>query len=295
MAFVLRDNCSVCSSTDVTLVLDLPYTDTRVRAFIDVYYEGRVPENVLTSGNYRLASCNQCGLLYQAEILDSEHMFQLYENWISAERSLDKKRYADTGLFKRYSRDIEGLASMVNKKPCDTRVLEFGAGWGYWGRLAQAYGFNVEGVELSKVRREYSQARGLRVSESLDNLIGKKFDIIYSDQVFEHVDNPRAVLRELVKVMAEDGIIKISVPDGRNMLKKITQSNWQVSKDALHPLEHINCFTRKSLSSLADLEGLALVPYKIGWNRLLELGLTGGFKSFVNSGWLGTSVLMVKA
>lgn len=222
-------------------------------------------------------------------------MFHLYEDWISAEHSLAKKQYADAGLFKRYSRDIEGLASIVNKKPCDTRVLEFGSGWGYWARLAQAYGFDVEGVELSRVRREYSQARCLNVSETLDDLCEKKFDVIYSNQVFEHIDDPRAVLHKLVKFLADDGVIKISVPNGRNMLKKVSRPDWVASKDALHPLEHVNCFTRKSLASLASFEGLALVPTEVSWGRFSERGLIGGLKEIVYSNWFGTSVCMVKS
>lgn len=295
MVFVARDNCPVCSSTDITLVLELPFTDIRIRSFVDAYYEGRVPEAVLAAGNYKIASCNRCGLIYQAEILDSEHMFELYENWISAEHSLDKKQYADTGLFKRYSSDIEGLASMVNKKPRDTRVLEFGSGWGYWARVAQAYGFDVTGIELSRARREYSQARCLNVFEKLDDLGEKKFDVIYSNQVFEHVDDPRDVLRQLVRFLADDGAIKISVPNGRDMLKKVSRSDWVASKDALHPLEHVNCFTRKSLSSLAGYEGLALVPAGVAWARCFDQGLVGGLKEIVYSRYFGTSVCMVKS
>lgn len=292
--FVTRHNCPVCFASESRVLREVSYTDPRIRGFVDSYYEGRVPEKILSAGNYKIAFCELCGLLYQVEVLDSEHMFELYENWISASQSLDKKRYADIDLFRGYSRTVESLAAIVRKKPFATRVLEFGSGWGFFGSLAQAYGFDVTGVELSKVRRDFSQKRSLRVMESLQDLSPEKFDLIYSNQVLEHVDNPRVVLQELSSLLADNGVLMISVPNGRKMRKQLAQSDWAAGKDPLHPLEHINCFTHKTLARLADVEGMEVVSEGLRWERFRELGLVGGLKHWIYGRWVSTTVFMMK-
>ena len=55
------------------------------------------------------------------------------------------------------------------------------------------------------------------------------------------------------------GIIYIYVPNGFNIEKKFLNKNWIASKDALHPLEHINCFKRYSLKILAKETNMKII------------------------------------
>jgi len=58
------------------------------------------------------------------------------------------------------------------------------------------------------------------------------------------------------------------------MEKELQSVNWKAKKDALHPLEHINCFSRKTLKILANQAGLSLLP------PVYQSGLTG-IKPFI--------------
>ena len=75
--------------------------DDKVWPFLESYYEGRIPKKRVESDSFSVASCNDCDLLFQEYILNNSNMALLYEEWISAEDSLDKKRYANMSLFKR--------------------------------------------------------------------------------------------------------------------------------------------------------------------------------------------------
>ncbi len=76
------------------------FSDERVWQFLDRYYEGRIPGEKVESDHYSIARCNSCALLFQEYILNDANMYLLYEEWISADDSLNKKQHAEISLFK---------------------------------------------------------------------------------------------------------------------------------------------------------------------------------------------------
>jgi hypothetical protein len=66
------------------------------------------------------------------------------------------------------------------------------------------------------------------------------------------VPAPRSVLASLVQALAPQGVIEISVPCGSDTEESLRSPDWRARKDALHPLEHVNCFTPSSLATLCN-------------------------------------------
>jgi 2-polyprenyl-3-methyl-5-hydroxy-6-metoxy-1,4-benzoquinol methylase len=253
---IRRDRCPSCGSADGGVLRSLPFDDVRVWGFVDAYYAGRVPKDAFFGALYEIRSCDRCGLLWQSSILDETGMRLLYEHWISAEESLAKKRDAGIDLYSSYAREMEAIAGLIGRRPADITVLDFGMGWGYWCRTAQAFGYRVAGYETSRARIEHARGMGIQVIEDRADLAGRTFDFINCEQVIEHLSRPDDVLRELSRHLAPGGVIRVSVPDGKGMAERVTAPDWNASKDALHPLEHINCFTHAALRKLAEQVGL---------------------------------------
>ncbi|MCP4388177.1 MAG: hypothetical protein GY802_07770, partial [Gammaproteobacteria bacterium] len=69
-------------------------------------------------------------------------------------------------------------------------------------------------------------------------------------------------------------------------------SGWSPALDAIHPLEHINCFTRKTLVDMAAGAGLRPVspPLRLNWGSLW-----GGLKREVADRLLTTHVIFRKS
>ena len=84
----------------------------------------------------------------------------------------------------------------------------------------------------------------------------EKYDFIFANQVFEHLPDPRAALTTLVACLRPGGVVYLRVPDGRDVAAALRANGWQPHLDAVHPLEHINCFTRRSLIDFAGRCGL---------------------------------------
>ena len=207
--------------------------------FLETFYRGRIPLEQLSEHSYRVAVCRRCQFIYQDPMLDDGGMQALYQDWIDNEQSRRKKQGAGANLFKRYAGQIQTLLRMLPDRPNQLRVLEYGMGWGYWSRMAQAYGLDVTGFELSDERREYARAMGLKVITELPSP-GAHFDCLYANQVFEHLPDPLATLRQLCARQASGGLVYIREPDGRGSAHRRRRQGWSPDLAAIHPLEHIN-------------------------------------------------------
>ena len=244
-----------------------------------------------SSSSYRVLVCESCDFIYQDPILDDEGMRSLYQDWVDDARSLQKKQAATAKLFRQYAGQIQTLLQMLQRPPQQLRVLEYGMGWGYWSRMAQAHGLEVTGYELSATRSEHARAMGLQVIDCLPSA-GTQFDCIYANQVFEHLPAPLSSLRQLSDLLAPDGLVFIRVPDGRGIVDFVMQRGWSPELDAIHPLEHINCFTRKTLIELGAGAGLrpASPPLRLNWGSLVN-----GIRREIADRLLNTHVIFRRA
>ena len=272
IGFVSRRSCPLClAEAAARPVCELAFDAPPLAGFLRSFYAGRLEPEFLGDAVYRVVECDCCGFLYQQNILNTEGMQALYEEWIDSEASLCKKQTAGPGLERRYTRQVETLARMIGATARPPRLLDFGMGWGYWGRVAQDLGFEVSGFELSAGRRAHARSMGLSVIEELPPP-GAYYDCIFAGQVFEHLADPRRSLETLGSRLVAGGLVYLRVPDGRGVAEKLRRHGWSPDLEAVHPLEHINCFTRKSLIALADCAGLEPVSPPIR----LELGSLPG-------------------
>lgn len=268
IGFLAREHCPLCDSADRRQLCEVAFEEPRMAAFLEDFYAGRLPLNALRGAAYRVFAC-ECGFLYQDPVLDDAGMQALYDHWIDGAQSLRKKQRAGHGLFRRYAGQLRDLASLLPGPPGERRLLDYGMGWGYWSRMAQAHGFDVHGYELSADRRAHARGLGVPVIDELPPP-GPRYDCIYSSQVFEHLPDPRSTLESLCARLAPGGLVYLRVPDGRGIAATLSRRGWSPELNAVHPLEHINCFTRGTLIGFAEPLGLRPVhpPPRLDWGSL---------------------------
>lgn len=268
--FLRRDSCPLCASAGQRELCDLGYDDPLLSQFLDRFYGGRVVLSDLTAGRFRVVACSECDFIYQDPIADDAGMYRLYQDWVDQRASLSKKEQAGSGLYRQYAGQLQTLSNLFDRAPRQVRVLDFGMGWGFWSRMAQAHGFDVTGLELAEDRRTHAGQWGFRVIDKLDPAAGG-FDYIHASQVFEHLPDPLATLRELCASLNPGGVVHLRVPDGRDVARRLRSQGWSPDIDAVHPLEHINCFTRETLLKLAAAAGLKPFnpPLRLQWGSLV--------------------------
>lgn len=260
--FIFRPYCELCQSDEKQILLSREFYHPSVWEFLATYYEGRINKHDLADGKYEIAKCSKCGFIWQTYILNDELIDKLYSVWISPEQSFIKKNQADVTLYSAYAREVEYISFLLNKKPFEINVLDFGMGWGYWCLMAKAFRYNVSGLELSQERTDFARENAINVIGWSD-ISSDRFDFINAEQVFEHLSNPLETLKSLVRSLRKGGFIRISVPDGKEIEQELRNPEWKASKNAIQPLEHIDCFTHETLlrfGELADLKAKQPLP-----------------------------------
>lgn len=91
-------------------------------------------------------------------------------------------------------------------------VLELGCGDGMTGQALAVYGHNVELVDMEDwrdSRAKYLPFNCNNISQQLLPFDSNYYDFVYSFNTFEHIDDPEAALKEIVRVSKQHGYIYI--------------------------------------------------------------------------------------
>lgn len=173
---------------------------------------------------------------------------ETFEQWneVHAERhDLDKFYYHPNAIF-RYieNKRIKKLIQLADLKDSDL-VLEVGCGAGHI--LERVKKGNLHGIDISEIQIKRARER-LGDSVELTKAPGEKipyndkyFDKILCSEVIEHVLDPDPLLREMKRVLKDDGILSFSIPN-----------------------ENLINYTKKALR-ITGLTGV-LAPKKSGWD-----------------------------
>lgn len=122
---------------------------------------------------------------------------------------------AEQGLFNYYSNIISLVVQKSTVKISDGskfRVLEFGAGTGFLSELMQEkYDVEVDCLEIDETLIEILKSKGFRTFSTLEMLTGK-YDLIFSSNVLEHIEDDCVVLADLAEYLKQSGQLVTYVP-----------------------------------------------------------------------------------
>ncbi len=130
------------------------------------------------------------------------------------------------------------------------RIVEVGAGW---GGLAQVFardpGYRYTGYEPSAARAAFGRARGFDVREGLFEAAGQPdaADAVVFDNVLEHVEDPRGLVRDAVASLRPGGLLVVIVPNLYDLRR--FHPAWR-RRHYWQPHCHINYFARRDLVRL---------------------------------------------
>ena len=98
-----------------------------------------------------------------------------------------------------------------------------------------------------------------RSAGSKINFNGKKFDVVFLLQVFEHISNPQNLLNQIKKCLNENGIIYIEVPNINDALYSIYNLESYVEFNFRLPhVYYYSDITLEKMLSSCDFKGETL-------------------------------------
>ncbi|MDW7696019.1 methyltransferase domain-containing protein (plasmid) [Flammeovirgaceae bacterium SG7u.111] len=173
------------------------------------------------------------------------------------------------------------------------KVLDVGCGNGLISMQLGQLGYNVKGVDISdkaigkaianntlpNVSFEVADAEALTIQN-------KKYDVVICSEVLEHLYEPGSMLETLRELIAENGILIVTVPNGRgpreifitkpmqwmqskapfawDMVGKVKEMlgyDGKTDQSDADDLTHIHFFTKKNLKNLSKEKGFELLVF----------------------------------
>jgi len=207
----------------------------------------------LTVKKYELVKCQSCGLIFVANFSQSETSY-------SDDYFTQKNEYLNR--WDEFCSIFESLIDKMLRFKKTGKLLDVGAGVGILLSVAAKKGFEVKGVEVSEWASAFA-----RNEKGLDIITGKleaanfkkeSFDVVVINHALEHIEDPKGSLNEIYKILKEDGLLVIGVPNAGSIMAKIKGPDWA----SLRPEEHIWHFTPDTLKKLLKLSGFRMVYFE---------------------------------
>ena len=138
----------------------------------------------------------------------------------------DKK----SGVFNMIYQFVRGF-TLKNKlkiieqfQPNKGSLLDIGAGTGHFLDLAQKNNWKVTGIEPNDGAKKIATEKGITFIENIQSLERNSFDVITMWHVLEHVYDLDEQIKQLKRVLKEDGTLIIAVPNFRSFDAKYYKS-----------------------------------------------------------------------
>ena len=200
--------CPICKSERV-----MQYLESTDRHY-------RIP------GTFQTAKCKSCDLVYLNPMLTVSELAELYpENYYSYQPPQVPSGLKT--LIKRILR-LERV-TLTPKFDRPGVLLDVGCGAGHYLFDMRARGWEVHGSELSKAGANAGRHVGLDIRDGELIHAGfpeRMFDFVRANHSLEHMPNPRDVLLEMRRILKDNGVLVIGVPNIGGLLPKIFGQYW---------------------------------------------------------------------
>jgi len=209
-----------------------------------------------------------------------------------ADYSEEEVNYTLNKLEQKYQLIMESTDIDKEKRS----FLDVGTGEGWALRFFKDKGWDSIGLDYTDTgckRRNPDCLKHLRVGDAYDSLAGltadkAMFDIIWLDNVLEHLPDPYTMLVSLSKLITDTGMLMVEVPNDFSPIQRhlvdekiVSKPFWQA---ALHHLSYFNADGLKALGSDAGWECKSLLS-----DFPIELFLFNGKTNYVDNPSTGKS------
>jgi len=187
-------------------------------------------------------------LVFANPMPTNETIENLYKNGVSRWASPEEYKSSRTKYFDYF---IEQLKQYAKGK--SNRLLDYGAGIGYFLEKANNAGWCGIGIELSSSDRKIAKAKKLDVRDitEFSSLKPGTIDVCTMFDVLEHLKYPNTILQKVRQVLKPNGIIVIDTGDISGLPYIFAKErNPFVQNEG-----HIMLYTPKSVAKLLENNG----------------------------------------
>lgn len=202
----------------------------------------------------------------------------------------DKK----TGLVSRVYQFVRSF-TLKNKvkiiehfQPQKGSLLDIGAGTGHFLNLAKKNNWNVTGIEPNHGARTAAAEKGISFAENIQSIEQHSFEVITMWHVLEHVPDLEEQIKQLKRILKQEGTLIIAVPNFRSYDARHYKRFW-AGYDVPRHLWH---FSKKSIRVLFQEQNMKVVEMlPMRWDAyyvsLLSEKYKRGYMNFFKAVYIG--------
>jgi len=173
-------------------------------------------------------------------------------------------------------KDILKLVPKTAKK-----VLDVGCSTGAVGEtIRQKIGdVEISGIEISERMAQIARGKldkvvieDIEKLNPLEQFDSNYFDCIIFADILEHLKNPWVVLKNMIQILDEEGLVILSIPNIRHystIIQLVFKGYWPYRERGIHDKTHLRFFTLKNIKELLEYAGLEPVNIRRKY-RIIE-------------------------
>lgn len=242
----LLENCPICDGTQFE-----DYLKTQDFTF--------------SKESFTVQACKNCGFRFTNPIPTEDTIGSYYgaDNYMS--HATQSRKGLMPFVYKRVrNMNLNNKLRLVKKHAKGKNLMDIGAGNGFFLNACQIEKYIVQGLEPDSRAREVAKKDfGLDLKEPshISNLESNSVDVITMWHVLEHVYHLKRDIAEYKRVLAEDGVLILALPNIDSYDSNYYKEYW----DGLDLPLHLYHFSPKDVSNLFeqfDMEVVEMKPMK---------------------------------
>jgi len=213
------------------------------------------------NGN-KISLCRSCKVQFMNPVYSDSYLNEYYNNYTADEYSqkvVDEQHFTANDYLKLCEKHLGRTG----------RMLDYGCGNGEHSNVGMQRGWDVTGYDVDC---EVAKAIGSKFNfnylcgsfEAID-WNNQRFDLVYANQVVEHLKNPIKALKLVHNIIKDDGLFLVAVPNIHSLshrikffMEKLGFRKDKIGKyyDADH---HVFYYDKKSIANMLTLTGFDVV------------------------------------
>jgi SAM-dependent methyltransferase len=217
-------------------------------------------------GPFQMVKCTSCQFIYLNPRPTNESLFSFYQHYLPEEES-------SIEFWQRMMRPVfKRAAHLMQHHKGTGRLLDVGAGFGFFLAEMRGRGWEVMGVEISRKGMDYARkVLGLTVHPGPLERVGfseNYFDAVTGFYVIEHLAHPMAFLKECHRILKPGGLLLLRYPHTtpiKNLLSLFGIENRLYDLPA-----HLCDFSPEMIQTCLERTGFERCQHMIGGHTLLN-------------------------
>ncbi len=191
-----------------------------------------------------LSKCNDCGFVFSLRIPTARELSDYYQT------DYDVTRYFSPITEQRY----HDLLDQFESERQTNRILDVGAGYGFFLEIAKKRGWEVYATEITQSAIDLCREKGITVFEGPVESIDfgdLTFDVVVSIEVLEHLNNPGIFVAGIHKILRPNGLFYLTTPNFDSTLRYWLKERY----DVIGYPNHLCYYTPKTIKRLMESSG----------------------------------------